>query len=251
MRLSHLIILGAIILLITSGCGGGDNPWTGPTGAVGGQVVDEGTGKGIVGVTVKCGNDMALTGEKGIFLIDQADTGVETATASGTGYIGLGKETKQVTVIENSTVDVGTLRLARLTDDFVYLADLSAIAFNDVRVGKATFKNHAYDQTIMGDDELADNDAVAEFFIGGKFTQFKATAGVDDSSSYPSQYYKFLVLVDDVKEVDIERSAGEAMNLTVDVTGATYVRLEIRCQNSAAGRAGGHFAGFGDARVVL
>ena len=250
MKLKIALVFAAVLALIASGCSTGDNPWSGPTGTVKGLVVDEGTGKGIEGVNVVCGSDSAVTNSKGQFQIDMADAGAETVTAAKTGYLGLGKDTKEVTVVENSTVDAGTLRLAKLTDGDLYLADLYPIAFNDIRTGTIVFKGTTYYRAILGDNDLANNDAVAVFFIDGKFDQFRATAGVDDNSSNSTDFYKFLVFVDGTKHSEVDLKRGDNINMTVDVTGADEVRVEIRCPDTAAGRAGGYYAGFAEARLI-
>lgn len=250
MKTKISLLLGCAMIIFVSGCGSGDNPFAGPTGSVRGFVVDEGTGKGIAGVSVVCGQDSAMTDSKGQFVIDNSDTGLETVTATASGYMGIGNETTQVTVVENSNVDAGTLRLAKLTDGYVNLTDLTPNAFNDIRIGSLTIKSQTWDKSILGATELKDNDAVAIYSINGKFAEFRATAGVDDASTYVLETYKFLVYVDGALASEVNRMRGESTDIAVSVTGATEIRLEIRCSDSDTGRAGGYFAGFGNARLI-
>jgi len=244
------ITLALILLPLTSGCGGGGSLFSVPTGSVRGIVVDEGSGEGIEGVSVVCGQDSALTNSIGQFEIDKSNAGVATITAAKAGYIGIGSDAKQVTVKKNQVVDAGTLKLAKVTSGSVYLTDLIPIAFNDIRTGSATFLNQAYPHTIFGNSVMADNDAVAVFFLNDKFKEFRATVGVNDKTPYKSERYKFLCFLDGVKVSDVSRIQGEAMLISFDVSGASELRLEIRCSNSTAGRAGGYYAGFGDARLI-
>jgi hypothetical protein len=246
-----VITLALLILPLTSGCGGGgDNPFSGLTGAVRGVVVDEGNGKGIEGVSVVCGQDSALTNNKGEFEIDKSDAGVEIITAAKADYMGIGNDTMQVTVIENQVTNVGILKLAKLTGGSVNLTDLSPIAYNDFRTGSATFLNQVYPSTIFGSSPMADNDAVVVYIINGRFTEFKATVGVNDTTPYKSETYKFLCFIDGVKVSEIDGTHGQISQMNVNVSGATEIRLEIRCFDSAAGRAGANDAGFGDARLI-
>jgi len=246
-----VINLAMILVLLTAGCGGGDNPFAGPTGSVIGVVVDEGNGKGIEGVSVVCGQDSATTNLLGEFEIDKADAGTDTITATKAGYIGLGNDTAQVTVQANNTVNVGTLKLAKVNNGAVNLTNLTPIAFNDIRFDSATFNSLIYPNTVFGNTGMTDNDAVAVYFLNGRFVEFRTTVGINDNSPYASELYKFLFFVDDVKVFEVSRIRGETTKVTFDVNGAAELRLEIRCSNSATGRAGGYYAGFGDARLTV
>jgi len=250
MRSTWILGWVAVLVLLAVGCG---SEWSlpGKFGKVKGQVVDEGSGLGIKGVTVQCGGDIGFTDSSGLFELDEVAVGEQLLKVWKDGYVGIAHDQKSVKVIEDTTTEAGKLKLAKVTNGAVLLDNLTPTGKDDMEIGARIFNGVTYEHTVHGSSYLNDNDAKMDFYINGKFNRFKATVGVDDLTPYTSLYYKFLVYVDGDKKAELQLSEAHALPIDLDVVNAKTLRLEIHCPDSVEGRKGGLYAGFGDARLVL
>jgi hypothetical protein len=228
----------------------------GPFGNVKGQVVDEGSGNGIGGATVKFAGKpgkSGVTDSWGNFFIEDVEIGQDTITASDAGYMNIGNGQAPVNIEEDSTTNVSDLKLVKITNKAVYLSDMAYVQRDDLIDDEQLQINAIiYYYSIVGYYRASDQECSIEYNIYRLFKRFKAIAGVDDSSPYESQKYKFRVYVDDVLAFEsAELGRSEAADINVSVENALRVRLVVLNGGSWEARDGAKYAGFGDPRVTL
>ncbi len=95
-RTTIKLLLFATLLFFATGQLGGCLSCVTGTGSISGTVVDATSGEGLPGATVKAGGVETTTNNDGVYKLENVPAGVQTVTASKTGYIA---DSKQVVVI--------------------------------------------------------------------------------------------------------------------------------------------------------
>ncbi len=130
----------------------------------------------------------------------------------------------------------------------VFLMDLPPVAdANRWDSGAGTLRGASYPNSVIGADRLFGEPELVDYNLGGRYTRFRATVGVDDNAPRDVKY-RFEVLTDGKSRFSRTLDIGQTAVVDIDITGV--LRLTLLVDDSPGDYASYEGAIWGDATLV-
>lgn len=263
--LSALLLAGLPGSLL-SGCSGG-TPWLPPPppyGVISGYVLTE-RGEPLGGATVTVRDHnwevSGVTYPSGYFPLEDVPVGRRLITASLGGYMDWGEASAYVDVYEEQTTSLeNPLRLVRVVDGAVYLADLRVTGYDNwgwpqPAPGQLQLSGITYLTSAIGSVSVRGTQAspaYVRYNLGRRAARLVAMVGVDDRESNIDAEVVFDVIADgQTLFTSPPLKVGETASIDVPVANMLTLDLRVRVIEGTAGWDEYISVGWGDARLVL